>query len=51
MVIPLYDDNPLDRNRYAFVTWGLIALNIVVFLIRARRTGRTPSSRSSATLR
>jgi membrane associated rhomboid family serine protease len=33
MVIPIYDNDPLDRNPYAFVTWTLIAINIVVFLI------------------
>ena len=34
MVIPIYDNDPLDRNPYAFVTWTLIAINIVVFLIQ-----------------
>src|SRR6185503_14740337 len=34
MVIPIYDNDPLDRNPYAFVTWTLIALNIVVFLFQ-----------------
>src|ERR1044072_8500164 len=33
MVIPIYDNDPLDRNPYAFVTWTLIAINIVVFFI------------------
>jgi membrane associated rhomboid family serine protease len=32
MVFPLYDDNPFRRARVPFVTWGLIALNIVIFL-------------------
>jgi membrane associated rhomboid family serine protease len=31
MVIPIYDNDPLDRNPYAFVTWTFIAINIVVF--------------------
>jgi membrane associated rhomboid family serine protease len=34
MVIPIYDNDPLDRNPYAFVTWTFIALNIVVFFIQ-----------------
>lgn len=33
MVIPLYDNDPLDRNPYAFVTWTLIVINVVVFLV------------------
>ncbi len=33
MVIPIYDNDPLDRNPYAFVTWALIALNIAMFLV------------------
>ena len=34
MVIPIYDNDPLDRNPYAFVTWTLIAINILVFLVQ-----------------
>ena len=34
MVIPIYDNDPLDRNPYAFVTWTMIAINIVVFLVQ-----------------
>jgi membrane associated rhomboid family serine protease len=34
MVIPIYDNDPLDRNPYAFVTWTFIAINIGVFLIQ-----------------
>lgn len=33
MVFPLYDDSPLGRARLPVVTWGLMALNIVVFLL------------------
>ncbi|MBS0533960.1 MAG: rhomboid family intramembrane serine protease [Proteobacteria bacterium] len=33
MVFPLYDDNPLGRARLPLVTWGLMAINIVVFLL------------------
>jgi membrane associated rhomboid family serine protease len=37
MVFPLYDDNPFthnpfDKPRLPVVTWGLIAINVVVFL-------------------
>lgn len=34
MVFPLYDDNPFRRARTPYVTWGLILLNIVIFLIQ-----------------
>ena len=34
MVIPIYDNDPLDRNPYAFVTWTFIAINVVVFFIQ-----------------
>ena len=34
MVIPIYDNDPLDQNPYAFVTWTFIAINIVVFFIQ-----------------
>ena len=33
MVFPLYDDNPLGRARLPVVTWGLMAINIAVFLV------------------
>jgi rhomboid family protein len=32
MVVPIYDDNPFKLPHRPLVTWGLIALNIVVFL-------------------
>jgi rhomboid family protein len=32
MVVPLYDDNPLSLPHRPLVTWGLIALNFLVFL-------------------
>jgi membrane associated rhomboid family serine protease len=31
MVFPLYDDNPFKHAKLPYVTWGLIALNIIVF--------------------
>ncbi|WP_051660952.1 rhomboid family intramembrane serine protease [Bosea sp. 117] len=32
MFIPLNDDNPLEGMRHAYVTWGLIAANFIVFI-------------------
>ncbi len=32
MVMPLYDDNPFRLPHRPIVTWGLIGINIVVFL-------------------
>src|SRR5215207_6167025 len=43
MVIPLYDDDPLDKNPYAFVTWGLILANFLVFLIQLGYSDETTS--------
>jgi len=34
VVIPLYDNDPLERSRRAYVNWTLIALNIAVFLLQ-----------------
>jgi rhomboid family protein len=34
MVFPLYDDNPLKLPVPPVATWGLIALNILIFLIQ-----------------
>lgn len=33
MVVPLYDDNPFTRPVQPVVTWGLIAANILVYLM------------------
>jgi membrane associated rhomboid family serine protease len=35
MVFPLYDDNPFKFRVLPYVTWGLIALNVLVFLVQA----------------
>jgi membrane associated rhomboid family serine protease len=32
MVFPLYDDNPFRRAKVPYVTWGLIVVNVVIFL-------------------
>ncbi|MBI3702094.1 MAG: rhomboid family intramembrane serine protease [Afipia sp.] len=39
MVLPLYDDNPFDRDYPPFVTWGLIAANVIVFLTELGAAG------------
>src|SRR5262245_3167611 len=33
MVMPLWDENPFTKPRKPWMTWSLIAANIVVFLI------------------
>ena len=33
MVFPLYDDNPFRHATMPYATWGLIALNVVLFLL------------------
>ena len=33
MLVPLNDDNPLEGIAYPFVTWGIIAANVLVFLL------------------
>jgi membrane associated rhomboid family serine protease len=38
MVFPLYDDNPFRRARLPFVTWGLIVINIAVYVLEIRST-------------
>ena len=39
MFVPLYDDNPLRRISHAYVTWALIALNGLFFVLIATGTG------------
>jgi membrane associated rhomboid family serine protease len=41
MVIPLYDSDPLDKNPWAVVTWSLIVINIVVFVIELNASEAT----------
>lgn len=33
MVFPIYDDNPFKRATPPYVTWGLIAANVLVFFV------------------
>lgn len=35
MVMPLWDDNPFTKPVQPWVTWGIIALNIIIFVIQA----------------
>jgi membrane associated rhomboid family serine protease len=35
MVFPLYDDNPFTKPVVPVVTWALIAINVLVFLVQA----------------
>jgi membrane associated rhomboid family serine protease len=35
MVMPLWDDNPFKRAVPPYVTWGLIAINLIVFLVES----------------
>jgi membrane associated rhomboid family serine protease len=39
MVFPLYDDNPFRHAVKPWVTWGLILLNVGIFLIEVTSTG------------
>ena len=34
MVIPIYDSDPLEKSRRAYVNWALIAANVVIFLLQ-----------------
>jgi membrane associated rhomboid family serine protease len=38
VIIPLYDEDPLERKMTPFVTYGLIAINVVVFLFELTLT-------------
>ena len=48
MVIPIYDENPTRRRPY--VTWALIAVNVVVFLLSPIARGPVVGSPSTAEL-
>jgi membrane associated rhomboid family serine protease len=39
MVFPLYDDNPLKLPVPPLATWGLIALNVLIFLVQVSAGG------------
>jgi len=40
MVIPVYDNDPLEKSRRAYVNWALIALNIAIFVIQDSATDK-----------
>jgi membrane associated rhomboid family serine protease len=44
MVFPLYDDNPFNRPTPPYVTWGLIAVNVVIFLVGVTSTDVTAAA-------
>lgn len=35
MFVPIHDDNPLRNIRWPFVTWGIIALNCLIYLLES----------------
>jgi len=41
MVIPLYDSDPLEKSRRAYVNWALIASCIAIYLIQVGGTDNT----------
>jgi membrane associated rhomboid family serine protease len=47
MVFPLYDDNPFRRPSPPYVTWSLIAINILVFLTLLGASTATQNSVNS----
>jgi membrane associated rhomboid family serine protease len=44
VIIPLYDEDPLERKFVPFVTYGLIAINILVFLFELTLTPTADAS-------
>ncbi len=41
MVLPLYDEQARKRVSQPYVTWGLVALNVIVFLVEVGSPGAT----------
>ena len=41
MVIPIYDNDPLEKSHRAYVTFALIALNVAVFLVQDSASDNT----------
>ena len=39
MFLPLHDQNPIRHVKFAYVTYGLIALNVIVFLVQLTQAG------------
>jgi membrane associated rhomboid family serine protease len=40
MVIPIYDNDPLEKSHRPYVNWVLIALNIAIFLVQVGSTDK-----------
>jgi membrane associated rhomboid family serine protease len=41
VVIPIYDNDPLEKSHRAYVTFALIALNVAIFLVQDSATDKT----------
>ena len=41
MVIPIYDNDPLEKSHRAYVTWALIALNIAIYAVQDSASDKT----------
>src|ERR1044072_8433995 len=41
VVIPIYDNDPLEKSHRAYVTFALIALNVAIFLVQESATDKT----------
>lgn len=39
MFLPLHDRNPIKHIQFPFITYGLIALNIIVFVFQSAQSG------------
>ncbi len=44
MVIPIYDNDPLEKNHRAYVTFVLIALNIAIYAVQAGASDTTETA-------
>ena len=42
MVIPLYDENPFKFHSPPYVTWALLALNVVIFVVTTSAAASSP---------
>jgi rhomboid family protein len=41
VVIPIYDNDPLEKSHRAYVTFALIALNVAIFLVQDSASDKT----------
>ena len=41
MVIPIYDNDPLEQSHRAYVNWALIIINVAVFLVQINASDDT----------